>query len=381
MRIALPQDGVHAMVPRDRMCASARKLRDVYDRKPGVPFFRMDMGYYSLERWKEQGMPQDVPLNELFGLDPPGHRRLGGLGECEPAFEPEYEVKVIEDLGAHELVRDHAGRQVLYFKGRRDGFMPEYVEHPVKDLKSWEADVRWRLDPASPERYADLDERMAEAKSDAARGLIIRQGIIGAYMYLRSLIGPQSLLYAFYDMPDLIHACLRSWLELADAVTASHQRYVTIDEVYFDEDICYKGGPLISPRMIREFLFPYYQQLVSDIRARQLDPRRHLFVQVDSDGYAVSIIPLYQEVGMDVMCPFEVAAGCDVVEIGREFPDLVMIGGIDKRVLAQSKEAIDRHLEAILPAMRARGGYIPTVDHGVPEEVPYENYLYYLASY
>ena len=27
--------------------------------------------------------------------------------------------------------------------------------------------------------------------------------------------------------------------------------------------------------------------------------------------------------------------------------------------------------------MRARGGYIPTCDHGVPEEVPYEDYLYY----
>ena len=27
--------------------------------------------------------------------------------------------------------------------------------------------------------------------------------------------------------------------------------------------------------------------------------------------------------------------------------------------------------------MHARGGYIPTCDHGVPEEVPYKDYLYY----
>jgi len=26
---------------------------------------------------------------------------------------------------------------------------------------------------------------------------------------------------------------------------------------------------------------------------------------------------------------------------------------------------------------RARGGYIPTCDHGVPEEVSYANYLHY----
>ena len=34
-------------------------------------------------------------------------------------------------------------------------------------------------------------------------------------------------------------------------------------------------------------------------------------------------------------------------------------------------------LERIIPPMKARGGYIPTCDHGVPAEVPYQDYLYY----
>ena len=55
-----------------------------------------------------------------------------------------------------------------------------------------------------------------------------------------------------------------------------------------------------------------------------------------------------------------------------------MFGGIDKRDPGRrARDAIDSMLEAILPAMRARGGYIPTCDHGVPEEVRYEDYLYY----
>ena len=73
---------------------------------------------------------------------------------------------------------------------------------------------------------------------------------------------------------------------------------------------------------------------------------------------------------MDVMSPFEVAAGCDVVELGKQYPGLAMFGGIDKRVLAKTKRDIDEHLEYIIPAMRQRGGYIPTSDHGVPAEVP-----------
>jgi hypothetical protein len=50
---------------------------------------------------------------------------------------------------------------------------------------------------------------------------------------------------------------------------------------------------------------------------------------------------------------------------------------VDKRVLAQGKDAIDRMVDRIFPAMQRRGGYLPTCDHGVPEEVSLENYLHY----
>jgi uroporphyrinogen decarboxylase len=365
------------MVPRKKMMPSARKLRDTYAITPGAPLFRREFGFFSLERWKEQGMPQAVPLEELFNYDPPGDRALGGLGWCEAAFCPAFEEKVVEDRGDYELVQDFAGRKLLCFKGRRSGFMPEYLDHPVKDRKTWEEDVKWRLDSTSAERFAGLEDRMAEAKEAAAQGLVMVQQIGGGYMYLRSLIGPTELLYAFYDQPDLVHDCMQTWFELAEAVTIRHQQHVTFDQVFFGEDICYKSGPLISPAMIREFLFPYYQQVLANIKSRQLDRSRHVFFHLDTDGRAPSVIPLYQELGMDVMSPFEVAAGCDVVEIGRQYPGLVVFGGIDKRVLARSKRDIDRYVERVIPAMRERGGYIPTCDHGVPEEVSYENYLHY----
>jgi uroporphyrinogen-III decarboxylase len=369
--------GVHALVPRDKMTSSARKLRDAYARIPGAPLFRREFGFYCLDRWKEQGMPLDVPPAELFDYDPPGNHALGRLGWCEAAFAPSFEEKILEDRGEHEVVQDFAGRAVLCFKGRRSGFMPEYLDHPVKDRLTWERDVKWRLDPASDDRFADLAGRMEAARVRAAEGLMITQNLIGGYMYLRSLIGPVDLLYTFHDDPELIHDCMRAWFELADAVIARHQQHVTLDEIFFAEDICFNTGPLISPDMMREFLLPYYRELIARVRDRQIDRDRHLYIQIDTDGHAIPVIPLYREIGMDAMSPFEVASGCDVVRIGLQHPDLAIFGGIDKRILAQTTDAIDREVERILPAMRERGGYIPTCDHGVPEEVPYENYLHY----
>jgi len=82
------------------------------------------------------------------------------MGWCEAEFNPVFKEEVLEDRGEHEVVRDFAGRHVLYFKNRRSEFMPEFLDHPVKDM-------------------------------------IVSQGLIGGYMCLRSLIGPEGLLYMF----------------------------------------------------------------------------------------------------------------------------------------------------------------------------------------
>jgi len=362
----------------DKKDIAVQKIKAFYAMKKNAPIYHQEFGYYVMDRWKREGhIKEGDDLNVIFNYDPPGKSHVHGLGWCEANFIPGYTEEVLKDLGEHELVRDNAGRSVLYFKGRRNGFMPEYVEHPVKDFYTWEKDVKWRLDPSTAKRYENIEKNMKDEIKKAERGQIICQGVIGGYMYLRSLIGPEDLLYMFYDNPKLVHSCMEAWFLLADAVIAKHQEYITFDELYFGEDICYKSGPLISPDMMREFLFPYYQQLINNMKKRQLDKSRHLYFQIDTDGDARPVIPLYQELGMDYMSPFEVASDCDVVEIRKQYPELLMRGGIDKRVLAQGKEAIDRMVERIIPFMREQGGYIPTCDHGVPEEVSFDDYIHY----
>ncbi|HOJ30857.1 MAG TPA: uroporphyrinogen decarboxylase family protein [bacterium] len=360
------------------MTTSARKLRDIYGRKPYAPFFQKEFGFFTLERWKKEGKIDDnTNLDELFGFDPPGNYNLAQLGWTIAPFEPAFETKIIEDKIDYELVQDESGRHVLFFKGRRNGFMPEYVAHPVKDWKTWIENVKWRLDLRTETRRKHFLKVIPELIDAQNKGLMITERVIGGYMYLRCLIGPSELPLFFYDHPDVIHDCMKTWFELANAIIEMHQQYTVIDELFFGEDICYNHGPLISPQMIKEFLFPYYQQLITNIKSRQAKSGRHLYFHLDTDGYAVSVIPLYKELGMDVMSPFEVASGCDVVRDGQTFPDIAMFGGIDKRVLAKTKDEIDRHLDRILPAMYKRGGYIPTCDHGVPEEVSFENYMHY----
>lgn len=355
-----------------------QKIRDFYAMKKNAPIYHQEFGFFTIDRWVREGHIKGADdLNAICGFDPPGTAGIGGLGWCEAALVPQYEEKILEDRGEYELVLDYAGRSVLYFKGRRNGFMPEYVDHPVKDMASWERDVKWRLDPDTPERYKGIEERMKTEIGKEERGFIICQYVIGGYMYLRSLIGPEDLLYKFYDDPALIHDCMKTWFELADAVISAHQKYIAFDELFFGEDICYNCGPLISPDMIKEFIFPYYKQLIANMKKRQTKSGKHLYFHIDTDGDPRPVIPLYMGLGMDYMSPFEVASNCDVVEIRKQYPELLISGGIDKRILAAGKDAIDRELERVIPFMRERGGYIPTCDHGVPEEVAFDDYMHY----
>lgn len=112
---------------------------------------------------------------------------------------------------------------------------------------------------------------------------------------------------------------------------------------------------------------------------------RHFIV--DTDGNFEVLIPLFIEGGVTGFYPFEVQAGMNIEKIRERFPNLVIMGGVDKKALSLGKEAIDGEI-AKVERMMEKGGYLPYVDHMVPPDVSFENYCYYrqqlkgvLASY
>ena len=101
---------------------------------------------------------------------------------------------------------------------------------------------------------------------------------------------------------------------------------------------------------------------------------------VDCDGNIETLIPLWIEGGVRGFYPLEVAAGMDAGRLRKQYGrEIVMWGNVDKRALAQGRAAIDAEIARLAP-VAALGGFIPLVDHGVPDDVPYENYLYYLEQ-
>jgi len=348
-----------------------------YSLEPLDRLVRRDWGYFpeTQRRWKAEGWSGSY--DEFLLDEDPYAEDLIHLVGIDVPLVPAFAEETVETTEDHILVRTLAGAIEKFprNKVRWEEAMPEYIRHPVEGREDWFGIVKPRLDPDTPERWADFRARAEGVRAGIEAGRKLYQGMgIGAYMFLRALLGPEGVLLAFYDDPALVRDMMETWLKLLKSCLLRVQVKVPFFKFLVGEDISYKNGPLISPAMMREFLFPYYHDLIGSLRKGQGEP---MHAEVDTDGNVDALIPLYTEVGFDTFRPFEVAAGCDVVRHAREHPRLIMSGGIDKRVLAAGPEAIDAEVRRIIPHMAKRGGYIPTCDHTVPSNVSYESYRYY----
>jgi hypothetical protein len=108
-------------------------------------------------------------------------------------------------------------------------------------------------------------------------------------------------------------------------------------------------------------------------------PRADDWGAVDSDGDVTTLVPLFLSAGANAMLPFEVQVGMDVRTFRKRYGKaLAIIGGLDKRVLAQGRAAIDRELCDRMLTMLRSGGYIPCLDHTVPLDVNLRDFQYFV---
>jgi uroporphyrinogen decarboxylase len=102
-------------------------------------------------------------------------------------------------------------------------------------------------------------------------------------------------------------------------------------------------------------------------------------VIVDCDGDITQLAPHWLEAGVNTMFPIEIGTwGADPYYFRKKYgKEMLLIGGVDKHLLAGPLDGISREVERLAPLVE-EGGYIPTPDHRVPPDVPLKHYIHYL---
>ncbi|MBN1311795.1 MAG: hypothetical protein JXB30_10270 [Anaerolineae bacterium] len=340
-----------------------------------------DFGFWeeTIPVWHEQGLPQDVFFSgaenntvEYFGMDF-GIDRV--FVEVESGLCPEFETKEIEEHGSRIIVQQADG--VIVECDRFMSSIPRPVTHTLKDRESWQKHFVHRLDPGNPDRFpVDWAARLAAWKDSNREDLLVLPGG-SLYGWLRNWMGLEQLSFTVYDDPVFFGEMVTT---LADCILGVLEQTLA-SGVQFDacgmwEDMAYNAGPLLSPRHFKQYLVPHYRRIADLCHRYGID-----VIWVDCDGKIDALLPLWLETGINCMFPVEIGTwGADPVKYRRKYgKDLLMMGGFDKHILAQSKEDIEREVYRLAPLVE-EGGFIPFCDHRIPPDVSLENYLFYLEK-
>lgn len=335
----------------------------------------------TLKVWHQQGLPPDANWREVLWqeLAIPGEpsRSAPELGVSFTMI-PIFEEKVLEHTAGHIIIQDWMGAiteisdeyDFSYIRSARDFVTRKWHAFPVKTRQDWIEKIQWRY-TSSPERFpADFEARCQRVnQGDGVRTL----SLSGPFWQLREWCGFESLCLFFIEQPDFVQEMIEFWENFVLKTLEPILSRVELDNVIFSEDMAYKLHSMISPRMVRRFLLPTYQKWVAAIKKSGCP-----LISIDSDGYIAELIPLWIEAGLNCCTPIEVAAGNNIVEFRERFGhQMAYLGGIDKRALAVGGDSMQAEVLRVVPPLLKEGGFIPSVDHGVPPDISWQNFIEY----
>ena len=335
-----------------------------------------EFGYLSetIERWHREGLPQGITkgegsfsVEEYFGVEkyfmiPIDNGPLPGFTGDVKILKEE-KGKRIEELPDGTI-------QEVQTEGIHT--IPHYIKMPVSNWDDWKR-FKERLNPDTPGRImcdpAKLNEELRHSNSPV--------GIhFGSYFGTpRNWVGFEQISLMLYDKPDLVEDIIETLTVLYETNLARVLPEIEVDFAAGWEDICFRNGPMISPAMFKSIVVPRLKRVTALLRQHGVD-----VIWTDCDGNINDLVPLWLECGLNCMFPIEVHAGSDPVQLRKRYGrNILLRGGIAKYQLSLGKEEILKELRRVEKIVED-GGYIPHGDHRIPEDVPYENYRYYIRE-
>jgi uroporphyrinogen decarboxylase len=252
------------------------------------------------------------------------------------------------------------------------------VSHPLEHAQSLTEieNYDW-IDPHDKSRYTDLHLAAANYANNGF-GVIhwsIGPGVSETHAWLR---GYEKYYTDFYLKPDIAEAIMSKVVDIKIAYweNALSRLGSFIDVIVEADDLAGQNGPLISPKIYRQFIKPQHTRLFSAIK--KIAP--HVKIFLHSCGAVHDFIADFIESGIDILNPVQISAkGMDLKQLKREFGKDVVFwgGGVDTQRVFDSHdiEAVNEDVRQNIAALKPDGGFVFTPVHNTQANVPPQNYM------
>ena len=310
----------------------------------------------TLRRWRREGMPEGMDWCDYFDVDK--------LGIINIDISPRMPEITLEETDRYYIRTSPWGVTMKHFK--EEDSTPEFLDFTITTQEAW--------DQATKQMTLEDDRipwEMLRQNYDKwrAEGRWIRAVFWFGFDVTHSwMMGTENTLVAMMEEPELVEDMFDTYLSRCETLFSRvWDAGYRFDEIFWYDDMGYKGTTFFSPNMYRSMLQPYHK------RAVDWAHNRGIYAQLHSCGDVMTLLPDIVATGVDALNPLEVKAGMDAFKIKKEYGDrLVLHGGINA-VLWNDKDAILEEIDRKVPVLKENGGFIFSSDHSIPNSVSLEN--------
>ena len=310
----------------------------------------------TLRRWRKEGMPENADWREYFDVDK--------LTSFRVDVTPRYEVKVLEETDRYVIFTTAWGVTQKSFK--EEDSTPEMIDFKVVTEEEWQkAKARMTLDDDRiPWEYLKNNFPKWRAEGHWVSAVFW----FGFDVTHSWMMGTENMLIAMLEQPELVEDMFDTYLSRNEVLFSRlWDAGYTFDEVFWYDDMGYKGTTFFSPNLYRNLLQPFHKRAVEWAHKRGIRARLH------SCGNVMTLLPDIVATGVDALNPLEVKAGMDALKIKKEYGDkLVLHGGINAAQWHDT-DAVLAEIDEKVPILKQNGGYIFSSDHSIPNSVSLEN--------
>jgi uroporphyrinogen decarboxylase len=184
-------------------------------------------------------------------------------------------------------------------------------------------------------------------------------------------MGLQTFCVSLYDRPELVTALFERTGNLISQCIERMLQFDSVGAIWITDDLAYNGGTLISPHLLRRYVFPWYKKYTEMVHSRGLPVLLH------TCGNPSAIFQEIIEAGFDALHPLE-ATSVDIYEAKRQIGDRICLCGnldlgyvLTRGTTDEVVEDVKNHLRRLAPG----GGYCLGSSNSIPNYVPMDRYL------
>lgn len=316
----------------------------------------------TLERWRGEGLPENVDFTDYFGLD-----KFVSIGVDS---SPQYPEQVLEKTEDYSITTTRWGAKLKNW--RHMGGVPEFLDFVITGPDSW-AMAKARMQPSNDRINWDyLKKNYSRWRQQGY--WIAAEGWFGFDITHSWTVGSERLLMAMAEQPEWVADMFATEIEVSlGLLDRVWEAGYTFDELFWCDDMGYKGNQFFSMRMYRQLLKPIHRRAVEWAHAKGIKAHLH------SCGNINPFIPELIEIGVDMINPLEVKAGMDPLALKQKYGQQLAFHGGLNAVLYNQPEALWAEMQKVIPAMKEKGGYLISSDHSVPQTVSLEDFRAFVS--